>query len=105
MVGPQKDNEDFVEQVEEALKIKKLGALRKYNGNDFEIAMSGQEIKMSQKKLIKSMVKEVEIKSTKIPGFPNNLQVKDLTEKPLELEKYRRLVGKLLYVCNKTGFD
>ena len=91
--------------IRDRLKIKKLGKLTKYNGNDYELNMENNKIRMSQQKLIESMVKEVEIKSTKIPGFPNVTQKKNNENNPVKLDEYRCLVGKLLYVCNKSRPD
>ena len=87
------------------LKIKKLGTLKKYNGNDYEMDLATNEIKMSQRKLIESMVNEVNVKPTKIPGFPNQIQHPNEEENPIEGDRYRRLVGKLLYICNKSRPD
>ena len=100
-----KECETFVNVMGDLLKIKKLGGLKKYNGNDYEINMNEKEIKMSQQNLIESMVREIEVKSTKIPGYPNKTQQKNPKEEPVRLNKYRRLVGKLLYVCNKSRPD
>ena len=102
VIGPKMESELFINQIGDILKIKKLGALKKYNGNDFDIDISGNEIRMSQKVLIESMVKEVNVKPTKIPGYPNEIQIKDTSEPPVNIDRYRRLVGKLLYICNKT---
>ena len=105
IVGPSIENDIFVNLMERVLKIKKLGELRHYNGNDYEIDATREQIKMSQKKLIESMVKEIKIKTTKIPGYPNKVLQKQAEENPVMLNKYRRLVGKLLYVCNKSRPD
>ena len=42
------------------------------------------------------MVTEIEIKANKIPVYPNKVQTKQENERPVMLNKYRRLVGKLL---------
>ena len=102
---PEKDTDDYIETIDELLKIKKLGKLTKYNGNDYELNMENNEIQMIQQKIIESMVKEVEIKSKKIPGFPNVTQKKNNINTPVKLDDHRRLVGKMLYMCNKSRHD
>ena len=46
------------------------------------------EIRMSQKNLIESLLKEVEIKATKIPGYPNVTQKSNKSEAPKDINKY-----------------
>ena len=79
VIGPPKESDVLMENV---LKIKKLGELQRYNGNDYTINMKTGQLQMNQKKLIESMVKEVTIKSTKIPAFPNKNRRKQEKEQP-----------------------
>ena len=81
-------------------EIKDLGALKYFLG--MEVARSRKGIVVSQRKYILDLLEETGMSGCRPADTPTELNVK-LWEKgnvPIDLERYQRLVGKLIYLAH-----
>ncbi|KAG7584438.1 Ribonuclease H-like superfamily [Arabidopsis suecica] len=90
----------LISQLEQAFKLRNIGAPQYFLG--LEIARSSKGISICQRKYVLELLVETGFlgcKPSSIPMEPNHSLHKDDTPLIPDPEHYRKLIGKLLYLC------
>jgi hypothetical protein len=111
MIGPKEAIEQFKLDIQQRFNITELGILKKHLGiwYNWKKDNGEQYIEATMPKLVREIIESFEehkardVKISKVPGTPGETLPKAKEEEEaLDIEKYRSIVGKIMYLVTKV---